>query len=205
MRRALFVIAVISSAVLMAGGALAKGITGSATVVGEGLEEAITFNGEGHEDDGFMTFIGQTGVIGNGNYSLSSDWKKGPPTQELGPRYTITWALEQFEGPNVHFIQYLYPYADGGPVVHTPRSARILGGPIPTGWWEAPVVLRSHLESRGLPETNPVASVATGKSSSAAAETSSALPFVLVAVVIASLLAIGVIVARGRPRPAKAS
>ena len=205
MRRALFVIATTSIVVLMAGGALAKGVTGSATVEGEGLDKAITFNGDSHEDDGFMTFIGQTGVIGMDS-SVSSDYKEGPPTKDLGPRYTITWAVEQFEGPKVHFIQYLYPYADGGPLIHTPEDARILQQDVPTGWWEAPLVLRSHLESRGLPETNPVASVATGTSGAAgAAETSSTLPYVLVVIVIASVVAIGLVASRHRPRPAKVS
>jgi hypothetical protein len=208
MRRALFVIATASIAVaVLAGGALAKGVTGTATVEGEGLDKAITFNGDTHEDDGFMTFVGQTGVFDYSSGAPSSDRKDQPPTTDLGPRYTITWDIEQFEGPNVHLVQYLYPYAEGGPVVFTPQTgARIMGTAVPQGWWEAPIVLRSHLESRGLPEEVPEASAAAGASGATqAAETSSTLPYVLLIIVVTSLVAIGLVAARHRPRTAKAS
>jgi hypothetical protein len=208
MRRALFVLAIASlAAALLAGTSLAKGLTGDATVEGKGLKKAITFNGDSQDDDGFMAFLGQTGVMGSFDGSLPSDWKDQPPTTDLGPRYTITWDLEPFEGPEIHFVQYLYPYAEDGPLVYTPKSARIMNTAIPTGWWEAPIVLRSHLEARGLPENNPAASVAgtAGAPAEAAAESSSTLPYVLLVIVITSALAIGVVAARIRLRPAKAS
>jgi hypothetical protein len=207
MRRALFVIATATLATaLFSGGALAKGLTGNAKVEGKGLKKAITFNGDSHEDDGFMAFLGQTGVMGSFDGSSTSDWKDEPPTKDLGPRYTITWDLEQFEGPAVHFVQYLYPYAEDGPVIYAPESARIMQTDTPTGWFEAPSVLRSHLETRGLPENNPIASVAgAAGTAEAAAESSSMLPYILLIIVITSVLAIGVVAARIRLRPAKAS
>jgi hypothetical protein len=209
MRRALLVIATASLATaLFAGGALAKGLTGKAKVEGKGLDKAITFTGDHSDNDGFWPFLDQTGVIaGFDGGTPSSAWKDQPPTGDLGPRYTITWDLEQFEGLNVHFVQYLYPYAEDGPIVYTPKGARIMQTDIPTGWWEAPTVLRSHLEARGLPENNPAASVAgaAGGAAGAAAESSSALPYVLLVIVITSVLAIGVVAARIRLRPAKAS
>jgi hypothetical protein len=205
MRRALFVIATaLLATTLFAGGALAKGLTGNARVEGKGLDKAITFTGDDSGDDGFWPFLDQTGVIaGIDGATSASDWKNEPPTTDLGPRYTITWDLKQFEGPDVHLIQYLYPYAEDGPLVYTPRSARIMQTTIPTGWWEAPTVLRSHLEARGLPANNPVASVAG--TAGGTAEASSTLPYVLLVIVITSVLAIGVVAARIRLRPAKAS
>src|SRR5687768_5667381 len=85
MRRALFVIATATLATaLFAGGALAKGVTGNAKVEGKGLKKAITFNGDSHEDDGFMAFLGQTGVMGSFDGSSTSDWKDEPPTKTWG-------------------------------------------------------------------------------------------------------------------------
>lgn len=207
MRRALFGIAIASlAAVVAAGGAVAKGVTGTATVEGKGLKKDITFNGDSHDDDGFMSFLGQTGMMGGIDGSTPSDWKKQPPTDDLGPRYTITWDLEQFEGPNVHVVQYLYPYAEDGPLVFTPKGGEFLHYEIPTGWFEAPLILRSHLEARGLPEANPDAlpPSSAGGGAEAAAESSGALPYILVAG-LAALVMIAFVATRVRLRPAKTS
>jgi hypothetical protein len=207
MRRALFVIATASLvAAVLAGPAVAKGLMGSATVNGKGLKKAITFKGDSHDGDGFFEFLGQTGLIGAIDGSNPSNWKKQPPTDDLGPRYTITWDLDQFEGPSVHVVQYLYPYAEDGPLVYTPKSVRIMQSEVPTGWFEAPSVLRSHLESRGLPDTNPnpAPAAAATDTDDAASESAGALPYVLL-VGIAVLIVIGFVATRARLRPAKAS
>jgi hypothetical protein len=45
----------------------------------------------------------------------------------------------------------LYPFADGGPLVHTPRGQRLYGDPVTTGWQRVDDRLDSFLVSLGVP------------------------------------------------------
>jgi hypothetical protein len=208
MRRALFLAsAALIVVAVTASGALAKGLMGKAKVEGKGLKGPITFRfDEGdHHDDDFFTLIGETGLIDGWNGTTPYDWTDAPPTNDLGTRYTITWDLQQFEGPDVHVVQYLYPYAKDGPLVYTPAGGRVMGSNIPTGWYEAPFALNSHLESLGFPDTDPDAAPrADSGATKFAAESSNALAYILAAITVA-VLGLGVMASRRAPRAARSS
>jgi hypothetical protein len=139
--------------VALAGPAQAKGIQ-SATITGPGLDEPIDFS----PPDG----------DGGDLAALTAVWEAMPgqpqppalmdeaPTGQLGPQYRITWRF--LTGPDdvTAIRQDLYPYADGGPLVHTPAGQPIFDQSTPGGWREAPVALRDRLRSLGVPEAGDV-------------------------------------------------
>ena len=86
----------------------------------------------------------------------------GVPYAELGPRYVVTYRFDFGpEAPDARARQFLYPYADGGPVTYTPPgqilSAEVFESPLTAGWWQAEPGLLVFLVQNGLPQTNPVA------------------------------------------------
>ena len=64
--------------------------------------------------------------------------------------------------------QELYPYANGGPVTHTPPGQELKAGgvnsltlPITAGWYQRSLGFFHYLVDQGLPETDPVPAAAT--------------------------------------------
>jgi hypothetical protein len=142
---------VLALVVALAGPAQAKGIQ-SATITGPGLDEPLVAHGEGLA-------------------SLTAFWEVMPgqptppalmdraPTEQLGPRYQITWRLMTGPDDVTAIRQDLYPYATGGPLVHTVAGQPIYGGATVGGWYEAPPALRDRLDALGVPPagSDPVA------------------------------------------------
>jgi hypothetical protein len=143
----------------LAGPAQAKGIQ-SATITGPGLDEPIDFS----PPDG----------DGGDLAALTAVWEAMPgqpqtpalmdqaPTGELGPRYRITWRLMTGPDDVTAIRQDLYPYADNGPLVHTPAGQPIFGQSTPGGWREAPAALRDRLRALGVPEAGAVPATSAG-------------------------------------------
>jgi hypothetical protein len=145
--------------VALAGPAQAKGIQ-SATISGPGLDEPIEFS----PPDG----------DGGDLAALTAVWEAMPgqpqtpvfmeeaPTGQLGPRYRITWRL--LTGPDevTAIRQDVYPYAYGGPLVHTPAGQQIFGQSTPGGWRDAPVALSDRLRALGVPEAGAVSASSAG-------------------------------------------
>lgn len=137
----------------LAGPAQAKGIQ-SATITGPGLDEPIAFS----PPDG----------DGGDLAALTAVWEAMPgqpqtpalmdqaPTGQLGPRYRITWRLMTGPDDVTAIRQDLYPYAEGGPLVHTPAGQLIFGESTSGGWRDAPVALRDRLRALGVPEPGDV-------------------------------------------------
>jgi hypothetical protein len=129
----------------LAGPARAKGIQ-SATITGPGLDEPIDV---AHGD-------------GDGLASLTAFWEVMPgqpqpptltdqaPTKQLGPRYRLTWRLMTDTDETTAIRQDLYPYAEGGPLVHTAAGQPIFDAATVGGWYEAPVALRDRLNALGV-------------------------------------------------------
>jgi hypothetical protein len=142
--------------------ALAKGAN-AATIKGPGLERPITLRGLGEPgtetelaklSDQAGLFAAMFGDTGAGQLS------DRPPSGDLGPRYTITYAVP---GDSATFpvVQDLYPYAAGGPVTHAQAGQRLWGGQqVVGGWFRGPATLLRMLVSLGLPSRSPAGSPA---------------------------------------------
>jgi hypothetical protein len=83
-----------------------------------------------------------------------------PPAGDLGPRYTITYAVPG-DGATFQVVQDLYPYVAGGPVAHARSGQRLWAGQeVVGGWFYGPATLLPVLVSLGLPARAPAASPA---------------------------------------------
>jgi hypothetical protein len=173
MKRSMLIIALAASmAALSAAPALAKGgpgeiIAGSASITGPGLSSPITFSGKidlfrdpdavmpDSGEHAFEALLVNTGLLpwglsGRGTFGLK------PADSTLGPRYEIrTWLSSQDTTSPV--VQYLYPYAAGGPKVFAPSVQHLMGAKVPSAWWSAPTALLTSLTNRGLAVTAPAA------------------------------------------------
>lgn len=77
------------------------------------------------------------------------------PEEDLGPRYVLTWVRGGFGDESVverTFHQFIYPQADDGPVIHTPKQEGLEEwGSGVTGWFRASDDLADTLASLGAP------------------------------------------------------
>ncbi len=139
--------------------ALAKGAS-AATIKGPGLDRPISLRGLGEpgadtklaklsDQAGlFVAMFGDNGVAGQ---------LAGAPPGDLGPRYTITYAVPG-DGGTFTVVQDLYPYAPGGAVTHAQPGQPLWGGQqVVGGWFRGPSTLLPMLVSLGLPSKAPVA------------------------------------------------
>lgn len=135
--------------------ALAKGAS-QATITGPGLDGDITLQGEGQtggaqlmqiaEDAGFFPSV----FVTTPNPMLAKR-----PQGELGPRYTITYAMPGPSGVD-ELRQDLYPYAQPSPVTRTQAGQRYFGTEKTVGgWFVAATTLKDDLVAVGLPRTSP--------------------------------------------------
>jgi hypothetical protein len=131
-------LAIATATVLVPTAASAKGAT-LVVVDGPGLDEPIRLPGPATDLPTML--IGMTGV--DGSQSAAA------PTKRLGPRYVATFT---FNGQTKSRIRkQLYPFADGGPLVHTPPEQTLSGDQVTAGWERADDRLDSFLVSLGVP------------------------------------------------------
>jgi hypothetical protein len=178
MKARCFGAAVLALALLLvvAPAALAKGAS-AATIRGPGLERPISLRGLGEPgtDTRLANLADQTGLFavmfGDTSAGELSDQ---PPAGDLGPRYTITYAVP---GDNGTFpvVQELYPYAAGGPVTHAQPGQRLWGGQaVVGGWFRGPATLLPMLKSLGLPSRAPATASAAPPATAAPSGTAPA-------------------------------
>lgn len=72
----------------------------------------------------------------------------------LGPELTVTWRVDHQDQT---IVQELYPYAGGGPVVHTGAGQFMYDMEIRSGWFQADEELLTALQTLGLPEQHELA------------------------------------------------
>jgi hypothetical protein len=153
-RRISFVALGVASMVAMATPAGAK-VAGSATISGPGIGGggSITMGGTGGGRFPMMTGLFDPGLVSGER-----------PPGALGPRYVSTYVIEEPAGQPA-IVQHLYPFADGGPLVYTPRDQEWLGGGADgtarSGWFRAPPELVEELRARGLPAEAPSSGAAS--------------------------------------------
>jgi hypothetical protein len=102
---------------------------------------------------------------------------KAPPTDRLGPRYTITWTFPDLAGGRDRKVrQRVWPYAAGGPVSFTPAGQPVLDTVTIGGWYQGFDGLRAQLIELGLPDRKPLAPAATAAPALAAPAPASPQP-----------------------------
>ena len=149
-------------AVLLPGGALAKGAS-EATITGPGLGDGITLPGEGQVGGEQLMEIAEHAGFFPGVFQTSPNpMQVTPPAGTLGPRYVIEYSMP---GPNNELDvirQDLYPYAqlesyaESAPVTYMEPGQPFFGTEKTVGgWWIANPSLKDDLVTAGLPETAP--------------------------------------------------
>lgn len=179
---------------LLAGAAIVAGalpaqakVAGVASINGPGLGGGISMRG----NDG----AGYPPVSG---LFEESNGMSQAPTTVLGPRYVSRYVVREPDGPPP-VVQYLYPYAEGGPLVYTPPGQEWIGGADGTaasGWFRMNPDLLEALIARGLPETSPVALDApSAEEQPQPAHATSPSGIVWAVILLAGLLLAGLLVA----------
>lgn len=145
MMRTRFGILVVVLVLVPAVTALAKG-PASATLDGPGIDEPIRFLDQRRPVDSYEvsapTDMLRLTALWHGPGATATE----PPTDDPGSAYTVTW--EMFGGTGGEpIVQYIYPDASEGGLIHTPEQKSLEGwGDGVTGWFEAPRGLSAAIE-----------------------------------------------------------
>ncbi|HEV8681229.1 MAG TPA: hypothetical protein VGS09_00425 [Actinomycetota bacterium] len=185
--RVLFAGLVAISTVVTAGPASAKASVAEANITGPGLGGGLRI--EAPDTEGLW----ESGIdVAGGLDDTRADSVEelGRTPADLGPRYLVTY---RFDFSDVLIRQDLYPYAKGGPVTYTPPGQELTAGvnmPITAGWYQSSLGFFHYLVKHGLPETNPVASVATRERAPDTAPGAQTAPWAGIVVVLVGLAAL---------------
>ncbi|MFQ5553862.1 MAG: hypothetical protein ACE5GC_00665 [Acidimicrobiia bacterium] len=134
--------------VTTAGPAAAKGAY-EVTLTGGGQDVTYTGNGELHTNTTLSNFAASVELYGG-------LWEEGKriaaPQGDLGPRITAAW---MFIGPagDVPVVQYLYPFAAGGPVSHIPGGQHLFDDVVVDAWFPIADDVVADLASLGFDAT----------------------------------------------------
>jgi hypothetical protein len=186
-------VALLAGAAIVAGALPAQAkVAGAANISGPGIGGGgISMRG----DDG-AGYPPMSGLL------AGSDGMDQAPTKALGARYVSRYITsEPASQPPV--VQYLYPYAEGGPVVYTPPGQEWMAGAdgtAPTGWFRMSQGLLDALIDRGLPQQAPQPAEAPADVQGQPQSAPAAWPAGVVGamVLLAGLLVAGALVGRRR-------
>ena len=134
-----------------------------ASLRGPGLEEPVTLGGGENAGSDVMMLAESAGLFPALFFESPSPMERHRPEGRLGPRYSVDYSIPAPVGGSATVIQYVYPYAAGGPVTYTPPGQPFLEGEAEDdksffthgGWFEATSLLKSTLVSAGLPSEPP--------------------------------------------------
>ncbi len=152
MRRGSVVVGALALAMLVIGPAWAKGPT-AASIVGPGIEKPIVIEGSGERYTGgdFSAFVEAAGfwhlVAGVDDSPRDTGAVVAASASTLGTRYTLSWQLgDDWVDTD------LYPFAEGGPVLHL-AAQRIdaFDNQAPERWFAADASVLTMLEGYGVP------------------------------------------------------
>jgi len=184
--RVLFAGLVAISTVVIARPASAKADIAEANITGPGLGGGIQI--EAPDTEGLWE-SGIDVVGGLDDTRADSVEGLGLSPADLGPRYLVTY---RFYGDDL-IRQELYSYAKGGPITYTPPGQEVTAGismQITAGWYQSSLGFFQYLVDHGLPERNPVASVATGEAAPDTAPDAQTAPWTRIVVVLVGLAAL---------------
>ena len=183
--RVLFAGLVAISTVVIARPASAKADIAEANITGPGLGGGIQI--EASDTEGLWK--SGIDVMGGLDDTRADSFEElGLSPADLGPRYLVTY---RFYGDDL-IRQELYPYAKDGPVTYTPPGQEVTAGismQITPGWYESSLGFLQYLVDQGMPERNPVASVATGEAAPGTAPVAQT-PWTRIVVVLGGLAAL---------------
>lgn len=94
------------------------------------------------------------------------------PTGDLGPRITALWLFSRGAAEGLPIVQYLYPFAEGGPVGLIPGGQAFFGGDrVVEAWFSVADALTDDLAAVGFDLTllNPTAKTVVATTSTAPA------------------------------------
>ncbi len=109
--------------------ALAKGAV-KAVITGPGISSPITLRESGDSTGSLLGAIAEeSGFLTVAACGRCDDRLRHPPTEQLGPRYTVTYTMMRLPGatgaPGDEVVQYVYPLAVPAPVSYMPPGQRI--------------------------------------------------------------------------------
>jgi hypothetical protein len=176
--------------------AVAKGPSG-ASIDGPGIGGGITFSGGGeYGGTPLGTLTEQAGFFPAMFGQTPDPMQKDRPQGDLGPKYTITWAVPGPNGQTDRLHQDVYPYATP-PVTYMQPGLEFFGDmKTRGGWFRSEEGLKQTLVSAGLPKSAP-----SGSSSDSSFFSAGLLSLLGAALLLAMTTAI---VMRRRARPAAA-
>jgi len=154
MRRVVFA-AALAAALALPAIAAAKGPE-SASIAGPGMTQLVSVRGDGEPGSGAA--LGRLVDLGGfmsqvyGQYPDPTSAKR--PRTTLGPRYTITYALPGPSNVTSRIVQFVYPYAKGGPLTYMKAGQRFWNGRAAHGgWYRSTSALKALLVKSGIPAT----------------------------------------------------
>ena len=159
MRRLALVPALVALGVALAPStALAKGAS-EATITGPGITQPIALAGEGQpHGDALMQIAEAAGFFPSVFQTTPDPMLDAPPQAELGPMYTVTYAMPGPSNERDMLVQELYPYAKPNPITYVPGGQPFWTSEVTHGgWFVAGTTLKNLLVEAGLPETAPPA------------------------------------------------
>lgn len=143
----------LSCAAVMIGSApaaLAKGPS-QAIIEGPGMSAtSLRPAGQRTIGEALATLIQESGFFSTLD-GADAPWRHQRPVGELGARYVVTYSLGGGDD-SASIVQYVYPYAFGGPVTYMPPDQRYWGRETTTGGWHrADAALKGVLAEVGVP------------------------------------------------------
>jgi len=152
----LAVVASVAVAIAFPGSASAKGPT-QAVIRGPGLERPIPLRDPSSREIGprLSSMVEDSGFWDR-LWCRHCHGRFDRPAGVLGPRYTVRYVMAPDVPTPGRITQYVYPYAEAGPVTFMPRDQRYWGRERTAGgWFVARPRLKRLLIEIGLPATAP--------------------------------------------------
>jgi len=213
MRTQMRMLGVLSGAVVlvlaMAGPAGAKGVS-QGEITGAGIDKPIVLGpGTGGDVERVAEDLG----------AFAAAFRQEPnpmlaesPTDDLGPKLTITWTVPDGEGKPATITQDLYLYAADGPLTFTAEQALWPGQDVLSGWFRADDDVVATLVGLGVPDRSTLEAAGPARVDAAAAGARSSSggdsgrPWLLVPVgaILAVVTIVGTRALAGRRRRAHA-
>jgi hypothetical protein len=179
--------------------ALAKGAV-KAVITGPGISSPITLRESDYSTGSLLGAIAEeSGFLTVAACGSCDDRLRHPPTEQLGPRYTVTYTMMKLPGVGGRsdkVVQYVYPLAVPHPVTYMPPGQRIWRQATVGGWFVGRGALRLELQEVGVPlPAPPTPSPASGSSGATTSNDAglsirTLLPLSVALVVIAVLVAV---------------
>jgi hypothetical protein len=148
-------LAAVATLIAFAAPAEAKGAT-ELLITGVGLDRPIVLDIDDGSTVGMIaeaTRLFDVAIVASGadgGAPMTVDDRGSTP--DLGPRLRLTWTVPlDGDGEKARFVQYLYLYAGGGPLLFIPTGQSVYDGVTAGGWYRGRAGLVDALQGVGVP------------------------------------------------------